>query len=96
MGCLSVDIARLGASPIVNITNLGGLALSVKRVGEPLRLAVSDILKGLHLNITCGIVCSISELHYLKVSPSDVQWITPDYGVVYSVESDTNWIIVTS
>ena len=96
MGCLSVNITKLGTSPIVDITRLGGLTLSVKRVGEPLRLAVSDILKNMHLNISCSVICSITELAYLRVSPSDIQWITPDYGVVYSVESDTNWIIVTS
>jgi hypothetical protein len=50
-----------------------------------------------HLLVRCNIVCSIKNLHnYLKVSPEEVQWITPEYGIIYNVESDMDWIIVTS
>ena len=42
----------------------------------------------------CSIICSVAELKYLNVSPEEVVWITPDKGVVYEVDSNTEWIIV--
>ncbi len=45
------------------------------------------------INIKCGIVCSLADVLFIKVSPQEVQWITDNDVIVYNVESNTNWII---
>ena len=85
MACLQVEIKKLG-----------GIEASVSRYDVPLSFEISDVLKSNHLKLSCGIVCSVGDVHYLRVSPHEVQWITPDEAIVYMVESDTNWTIVTS
>lgn len=41
--------------------------------------------------VTLGIVCTRSEIALIEVTPEDVQWITPDMGVVYEVTSRVSW-----
>lgn len=43
--------------------------------------------------VTLGIVCTRSEIALIEVTPEDVQWITPDMGVVYEVTSRVSWNI---
>lgn len=45
------------------------------------------------INVKCGLVCSVADVLYVKVSPQEVQWIAEDEVIVYHVESNTNWII---
>lgn len=95
MSCLSVDV-KLLTKPLVLFTErIGGMSAKVSLASVPLVMAVADIAK--HPVMRCSIVCSLKELgNYLRVSPQDIQWITPEYGIVYNVESDMDWIIVTS
>lgn len=67
----------------VNITNevceeLGCLKAQVERRTAP-------------MVVTFGIVCTRSEIALIEVTPEDVQWITPDMGVVYEVTSRVSW-----
>lgn len=64
----------------------------------PITLASTNISRAdKPITVSCSVVCSIKELkNYLKVSPNDVQWITSDVGVIYNVESDMDWVIVTN
>ena len=40
---------------------------------------------------------SVSEMvDFLRVTPTEIQWITDDMGVFFDVESNVDWIIVTS
>ena len=39
------------------------------------------------------VIWSAQIANYLRVSPSEVQWITPDQDIVYQVESNTEWTI---
>ncbi len=96
MSCLSVDITNLSPSLHLGVGRLGGIEASISRHDIPLSFEISDVFKNNHLKLTCGIVCSVGDVHYLRVSPHEVQWITPDEAIVYMVESDTNWTIVTS
>lgn len=57
---------------------MGCLTGSAWRVGEGLRGSAS-------------IVCDLGDVHWVRVSPEDVQWLVPDVDVVYIVESDTSW-----
>ena len=91
MGCLNVDIRKLGEALALDVTKLGGMSVSASLYGEYLAPIVSEV--GTHLNISCGIVCSLSDVFYLNVSPEEVQWITPDMGIVYNVMSNIDWTI---
>lgn len=81
MACIEVTVGRVGVSPIVDISAASVIEPKVVRVGESLAVA-------------CSIVCNLADLYYLEVSPKDVQWITPDFGIVYRVESNTKWIVM--
>jgi hypothetical protein len=54
-------------------------------------IIVTPHIKG--ISVKCGIVCSLADVLYVRVSPQEVQWITEDEVIVYNVESNTNWII---
>lgn len=108
MSCLSVEItllprllsggvtiSREPSPPIIQITRRGGIEVKVDRATKRLELSVSDIFFNNHPKVSCGIVCGVSDIHYLHVSPEDVQWITPSYGIIYAVESNTSWEVVT-
>ena len=94
MSCLSVIIERLGQSLEVIAERIGGIAVNISRYGTPMQVISTDACK--HLVVSCGIVCDIGDLNILKVSPEEVQWITPTQGVIYTVESNTNWTVVTN
>ena len=105
MGCLNANITMLNTPPTLSIDRVGGITAMVSLANNPLMINLYDTTSHLkaelcditsHLKVKCSVVCSIADLHYLKVSPEEVQWITPDYGVVYHVESDTNWIVTTN
>lgn len=85
MACLQVEIKKLR-----------GIEADVSRYDVPLSFEISDVFKNNHLKLSCGIVCSVGDVHYLRVLPHEIQWITPDEAIVYMVESDTNWTIITS
>lgn len=105
-GCLQADVKLVSRQIDANVRNLSlpllieveqlgeELQADVFRVDEPLFCRVEDALKDGHLKLSCGIVCGLGDIKYLRVSPQEVQWITPDMGVVYTVESDTSWSIV--
>lgn len=94
MSCLSVIIERLSESLNLIVQRIGGIAVEISRYGTPMQVTYTDA--GKHLVATCGIVCDVGDLRILKVSPEEVQWITPDEAIVYMVESNTNWTIITS
>lgn len=57
---------------------------------------ISNIIVTPHItgiSVKCGLVCSLADVLYVRVSPQEVQWITEDEVIVYNVESNTNWII---
>lgn len=59
-----------------------------------MKVNVYDSESNNHLHVHCGIVCSLGSKFYMRVSPTDIQWITPDCGIVYAVESNVNWEII--
>lgn len=96
MSCLSVEITNLSPSLHLGVGRLGGIEVNVSRYDIPIDFDIFDCLQNNHLKISCGIVCSLPDIHYLCVSPEEVQWITPDTGVIYTVESDTSWSILVN
>lgn len=94
MSCLNITIKRLSESLNLIVQRIGGIAVEINRYDKPIVATATEASR--HLKVVCGIVCSVADLHYLRVSPHEVQWITPDEAIVYMVESDTNWTIITS
>ena len=83
--CLSATISRVG----------GGISARIQNPCPSLGVSIADSEK--HIKARCSIVCSLSEVSdFLWVTPTDIQWITDDMGVFYDVESNVDWIIVTS
>lgn len=105
--CLSSIISRIGEGIKVRVNNffiphsvlVNDCAEHINATCDvhlPKTVSVTDIINK-HLNVRCSIICSLSEvIEFLKVTPSDIQWITDDMGVFYEVESNVDWIIVTS
>lgn len=72
------------------------LSFVALKVSAPLDVSIVDTVKK-HLKVRISIVCTLAEVAaYLNVTPSDIQWITDDRGVYFDVESNVEWIIVTS
>ena len=68
---------------------------SASRIGDGLNASSTRL--GERLKATVSIICSLAEfVAFLKVSPDEVQWITDDMGVFYEVESNVEWIVLTS
>lgn len=95
MSCINLDIRVINEPLVLSMERIGGMSVGVSMASEQMSIRVIDTVT--HPKMRVSIVCSIKELRgYLNVSPEDIQWITPDYGIIYKVESDTDWIIVTS
>lgn len=97
-GCMKVSVTRLAAEGLKAVVSRLGDSLDafVQRVaGQELAVSVSRLASE-GLKVRCGLVCSVAEVRYLNVSPEEVQWITDDIGVFYNIESNTDWIVVTS
>lgn len=97
-GGLSVDIDKATSPFLASAVDTTKKHLSVD-IGKAtpffLASAVDTIKK--HLSVRTSIVCSLSEvIAFLKVTPNELQWITDDMGVFFDVESNVDWIIVTS
>ena len=91
---LDIAIDRCGNNIAVGIERLcSSLGVNIERYGNNLIANANDVLQNKHLNVTFGIVCNIGE-PYLRVSPSEVQWITSDEIIFYDVESNVNWQII--
>lgn len=87
----------------VGVSSLNKLNVYIKPIYENIKAKVNiyngilvrtyDIKREEHLKVKLGVVCSITDVKYVNVSPEEVVWITPEHGIVYSVDSNTDWII---
>jgi hypothetical protein len=80
----------------VSVNNLNPLIqATANRLGEELTANASIL--GQRLTGTVSIICSLADfVAILKVSSDEVQWITDDMGVYFEVESNVEWIVLTS
>lgn len=95
MGCISANISLLNTGLKARIGREGGLEASCLLLNPPLNILVQNLVKP--LKVSFGVVCSVeSNGKYLKVSPYDIQWITPDSDIVFIVKSNVDWEIETN
>ena len=59
MSCLVLEITNLSPSLHLEAGRLGGITVEVNRHDIPLSFDISDVFKGNHLKLYCGIVCSV-------------------------------------
>lgn len=109
MSCIEVNLTfDVPAKPKVTRVD-SGLSAIVHKIGEDHRDKLSVLCLreeslvpqisriGGEADLKCSIVCTLEEvMPYLEVSPQEIQWITDDAGVFFDVESNVEWIIVTS
>lgn len=93
---LNVSLRDISKRVLVNVYRLGeGLGVSLRDVSE--RVLVNTHRLGEGLSVRCSVICSLVDVApYLDISPQEIQWITDDTGVFFDVESNVEWIIVTS
>lgn len=105
--CLSATLSRIGRGLHATVNNLSnGLLTQIEGIGERLVATavktseelVAQVAKvGSGLSVSCSVICTLDKVaDFLEVTPADIQWITDDMGVFYDVESNVEWIIVTS
>lgn len=71
---------------------MGCINVKIKQLNNTLSASVNNL--GSPLKVKCSIICALNTLtKYLRVKPTTVQWITPEYGVTYDVEANVKWEI---
>lgn len=104
MTCLSGHIARMGeglqgeirstVETLSGIVRLGDALAGSAALLTSLGAQLTDLLEGRRLTGTVGLVCELNVVEeFLDVSPADVQWITDDVGVFFTVKSNVDWTI---
>lgn len=105
MSCLNSKVKLITSSIISLVRLIDKLYLSIDNLNPILNILISKNNSDLfitiedkhssHLRVSCGIVCDVNDTggKYLDVSPDEIQWITEDIGVVYTVYSNTDWEI---
>jgi Trp operon repressor len=90
-----VKLSVVCGHPLANITR-GSNAMSFRVIKANENLFASVTKKENGISVKLSMVCSLSKvIEYLRVSPSDIQWITDDIGVYFDVESNVKWIVTT-
>lgn len=99
MGCLNVRIQRVnglhtGFSPvggiIANYTNKNGVESKYTRIDG--MDAKYEKKSGVKVNFY--FVCRVGTREFLRVTPEEPIWITMDEMGVYTVRSNTDWIVL--
>ena len=105
MGCLNVSLTLQGGNLGAEVSLNKGISASAAVVSKSLLPQVtclpclSTTIREIasHIKAQCSVICSLADVgKYLDVTPADVQWITDDVGIFFEVESNVEWIIVTS
>lgn len=105
MSCLNSKVKLITSSIIPLVHLIDKLYISIDNLNPILNILISKSNSDLfitiedkhsnHLRVSCGIVCDVNDTggKYLDVSPDEIQWITEDIGVIYTVYSNTDWEI---
>jgi hypothetical protein len=86
---LAADVSTVNDALSVEVTNLRNFDARASLYGPRILPMVSEM--GAHLEVSCGIVCSLSDVFYMDVSPDEPQWITCDKAIIYEVASNVKW-----
>lgn len=71
---------------------MGCINVKIEKLNNVPSASVNNL--GSPLKVKCSMICNLNTLtDYLRVKPTTVQWITPEYGVTYDVEASVKWRI---
>lgn len=99
MGCLSVSIRRIGGLQTdfkcqnditTHYTYKGGVDVDYTPKNE----IDATYTKQGGMKVNLYFVCRVGTREYLRVTPEEPIWITMDESGVYTVYSNTNWIVI--
>lgn len=99
MGCLNVKIQRVSGCQtefshvggmIANYTNKNGVESKYTRIDG--MDAKYEKKSGLKVNLY--FVCRVGTREFIRVSPEEPIWITMDEMGVYTVRSNTDWVVL--
>lgn len=96
MGCVTGQLARLDRVGF-GIGRQEGVSFSLVRLDcVQASLSLIERVCGAAERVervdgTVSRVCHVGTLFYLRVTPAEPQWITPDTPLVYQVECNTAW-----
>lgn len=88
----TVSVQRLESSPEISIQKEDSITVEASLQNLQVKVNTKDLSS--RLNIRCSVVCSIAELPYLRVTPTEVQWVTPDNDIIYYITSNTDWVVL--
>ena len=93
MSCLNAQVYLLSEGIQTDVKQIDErIQVHVSEITERVTLFTKDTTKRMQINI--GVICSLSNMKYLQVSPEEIQWITPEDDVIYVVQSNTDWDII--
>ena len=78
MGCINVNTELLGGIT-TNAEREGGISTYAERLAG--------------ITVTVGLICSIAQGKFLRVTPEEVQWVTIEDPAVYEILSNLDWTI---
>lgn len=78
MGCIKTE--SYGSCISVSARRIDGINLSASRIDG--------------IKIRCSLICDVGKDAYLRVTPTEAQWIDVDEVAVFKVRSNENWKIV--
>ena len=76
MSCINVSASRIGGIG-ASVSRVEGINATASRVGG--------------IGVTIGLICDVGYGRFLRVIPEEMQWITIDSSIDYSVLSNTDW-----
>lgn len=98
MGCLTVTSMRIGGMSVearpndtmtVTATVLGGITVGINSLGH--LVASAENIGG--MVASASLFCDIVKGVFLRVTPTETQWVTEWESAAYDVRSNVNWIV---
>ena len=75
MSCINVHAQRVGGIS-AQAHRIGGISIGSRRLGG--------------INVRTSLICSIGG-NYLRVTPTEIQWIDVNCDALYDIETNTMW-----
>lgn len=96
MACIEVSLARLERvrAETARLERVAAALARLERVrAETARLErmAATLARLERVRADVNLVCYVGGILYLRVSPTELQWVTEEMAAVYSVESNTTW-----
>lgn len=89
--CIKVSARAIGGCLKARAYQIGG-EIKARCTPKNIIKSVATLLNQ-PLVVRCGLVCSPISPYYLRVTPTEVQWITDHTSATFEVRSNVDWIV---